>query len=89
MPTFSLPKTLTVLLACSLSSQAWAFAREFNQNNSASVFQAESSAELCLFVSSRQGILMIQPHCMVSSSSHATGNPPYLNNSDKLSTATQ
>lgn len=53
------------------SSQAWSFAREFNQDNDPSVFHAESSAELCLFVRSRQGILMIQPHCMVSSSSHS------------------
>ena len=67
---------LTSLAAASLiglvvSNDAYAFAREFNQDNHPSAFQSETSAELCLFVRSRQGVLMIQPYCMVSSSSHS------------------
>lgn len=59
------------IISIVFSSHAHAFARQFNQDNNPGVFHSKgSSAELCLFVSSRQGALMIQPHCMVSSSSH-------------------
>lgn len=65
-------RLLFIVLVTSLwSTQASAFAREFNQDNHPSVFHAETSSELCLFVRSRQGILMIQPHCMVSASSNS------------------
>ncbi len=68
---------LTSLLAAIFSvtllapASAQAFAREFTQDRHPGVFHAEkSSAKLCLFVYRRQGALMIQPHCMVSISSH-------------------
>lgn len=61
----------TIALAVLYGAQAHPFTREFNQDNEPGVFhEGNSSAELCLFVFSRQGALLIQPHCMVSSSSH-------------------
>lgn len=65
---------LSAVLACSLlyTSQALGFAREFSQDKKPGVFHSEkSNAKLCLFVYRRQGMLMIQPHCMVSVSSHS------------------
>ena len=64
------------------SSQAWPFAREFNQDNSVNMFHATSPAQLCLFVRNREGFLMIQPHCMVSTSSHSAAIP-HSGKSDK------
>ncbi len=64
---------LSILTALTLGTpaQAQAFAREFKQNQQPGVFHPEkSNAKLCLFVYSRQGALLIQPHCMVSTSSH-------------------
>ena len=68
-PSTILSAVLTLSLFYAASAQA--FAREFTQDKHPSVFHPENStAELCLFVYRRQGALMIQPHCMVSTSSH-------------------
>jgi hypothetical protein len=65
------------------TAQSQAFVREFTQNDDPSVFHAEnSSAELCLFVYSRQGVLMIQPHCMVSTSSHQQASAADITSAD-------
>ncbi len=71
MKTISTILSAVFTLSLFYAASAQAFAREFTQDLRPGVFHQEnSSAELCLFVYRRQGALLIQPHCMVSTSSH-------------------
>ncbi len=75
-------KTAILTAALVYTAGAHSFTREFTQDNNPSVFHDTSTnTELCLFVFSRHGALLVQPHCMKSGSSHRQESTAYLSRS--------